>query len=654
MRLTGRRFLLFGGLLLGCWHSAAVLANDVPEERQYLQWIAMLDSDSSQRRQYAWENLSRALHSGIGTAQNLHLLSVVRRELREPELSFELQEKLFILENELKSLLETQDQPVPEMPADPVETVSWKTLVDDLPSRRSQTRRQIEEQIRHGDGVCETMVMLRQIIVSENLSEDDRMHVWALFHQARMKWLADPDRRLEADGLSESRILEMLQSLASVNLPEDKLVPWMNLHERTTRQFSVRPNQEPLGGDGFAFLSPISRDGERLGLAVWLTVQSLEDALISGRYAGFTQKKIQEMLRSRKMTPSGTILLSRLAFLTKPCLAAEYWTNGEMKTAQFLQVGVPQNCGVGTSYFDRMSGDQVHCEEGMNLAAGDYALNAAVRHPNQKGSFFHFVKLETLEEKLLYPQEMRKQAAVRWREISEKTLARLDAECRKDSRILTPDELLTLELLEPQALSIQIGRWLGGWNGVESVVRVGEMEEAQSIQAHLCRLLLKMGTREAVSGLENVLEKDISWKSMESESKIAWLAMLTIARRDPWEGVRKSLENWLTEDLELVRYHWDQKEDSPMVLAVIPEELHTEEDGPMTVSSEPGIHPKNIQLSASAAGILLEMRETEEGMPELLDRLTVRYLPIHLGSGKFYLFEDENVRHEVLEKLRKK
>ena len=76
----------------------------------------------------------------------------------------------------------------------------------------------------------------------------------------------------------------------------------------------------------------------------------------------------------------------------------------------------------------------------------------------------------------------------------------------------------------------------------------------------------------------------------------------------------------------------------------------------MVRSEETQKSSKNIQLSASAAGILLEMREAEADLEasEMLKGLTVRYLPMNLGSGKFYLFEDGEIRRKILSKLREK
>lgn len=656
MRLTGRSFLLAGGILWSSLSSMAVFSEEFPDEQKYLHWITMLDSDSSHRRQYAWENLSQLVHSETEMPQKIRFLSLVCRELRKSDLSFELQERLFFLEEELKRQLEVREFPIPDEERVVWEESQWSLLVDDIPSRRNQARRQLEERIQHGDGIYEVIEMLRHLIVSDTISEDDRMRVWGLLHQARMKWLESPEHRSESGGLTEKKVFEMVHLLASVNLPEDKLVPWINLHERTTRQFSVLPNQEPLGGDGFSFLSPISRNGERIGLQIWLAVQTLEDALISEEFSELTLKKLQETLDSRKMTPSGAILLSRLVFLMKPCLSAEYWEHSEMKTAQFLQVGVPQNSGLGTSFFDRMSEGRVFCREGVNLEVGEYELGTAVRHPNRKSAFFHFVKLETLEEKLLYPQEMRRSAGERWRGISERTLSWIDAECRKEARVLTAEELRTLELLEPKVLSAQAADWLVRWSSERGAFRLGELEEPQGIQAHLCRLLLALGTREAIPELEKVLDQEILWKGMEAESRIAWLAALAIARRDPWEGVQDWLKGRLDEDLELVTYHWDRSDDSPMVAALGSERPRSEGAGPMVRSEETQKRSKNIQLSASAAGILLEMREAEADLEasEMLKGLTVRYLPMNLGSGKFYLFEDGEIRRKILSKLREK
>ena len=100
MRLTGRSFLLAGGILWSSLSSMAVFSEEFPDEQKYLHWITMLDSDSSHRRQYAWENLSQLVHSETEMPQKIRFLSLVCRELRKSDLSFELQERLFFLEDE--------------------------------------------------------------------------------------------------------------------------------------------------------------------------------------------------------------------------------------------------------------------------------------------------------------------------------------------------------------------------------------------------------------------------------------------------------------------------------------------------------------------------------------------------------------------------
>lgn len=659
------------------------------DETAYVEWIRQLDSSSWQRREQAWRNLCLELERiEEEQSESSELLVVVRLALTDPGISFEVQERLLFLEREiaeaskengketnfkiqkgtneildegigrefigksdgnfngkngLKTTLEAESKALSTRPC-------WKMLFSDAPVERKLGEREVRGLLEDGDDPYLAMCILRDLLVKENMSEDDRERMWRLERQARLRWIKEaanlPKRNSEN---SEEEIRENVEFLASANLPEDRLVPWMEFEERCRVEFTAAPCEELFGGDGFSFLNcGKDENGEIYGLKVWKTVQHLEEALMRNGSSETAFQVIGEKLNSREMTPAGTILLKRLEFLTKPCLAAEYWRDGEMKSVQLLRIGIPQDCGVGISYFDVLGKETVHCQGGSNLAPGDYPLDAAVPHPNQPDAFFCLTALRTPAEKLLYPTIMAKESQIRWKEVSRKTLDWLEKELFEKKRALSFQEIQLLGYLEMEETSARIGEWFATEEKREQIVDessrlMKKSAEKQTSCAYLCELLFRKGTKEAIPGLLEIADKEIFWIQSRSRERIAYWAILGISLNEEWEGMEDWLVSQLENDCELQEILVEEDE-SPMVRTM------SRQSGTKREESEKGGNSKmgRATVGATAAAILLKKQgRSLEGIREITLQACERQ------GGVFYGFESEVDAKRICGKLRK-
>ena len=634
-------------------------------ETAYAEWIRQLDSTSWLRREQAWQNLR--LEAGR-IRENLELaefLEAVRDGLADPKISFEVQERLLFLEREIfaeekggkrtnfkvQNQLNERGESEKEFGKGGMESLPcWKMLFSDVPVERNFAEREVNKLLRQGVEPYHVMTILRNLLVKEDMSEDDRERMWKLEHQARLCWIKETAKlpKLKT-GFSTKEIQESVDCLATANLPEDRLVPWMELEERCRVEFTALPREDMLGGDGFSFLNFGKKEnGEIYGLKIWKTVQYLEDALIDESVSETALEAIREKLESKEMTPAGTILLKRLEFLTKPCLVAEYWREGEMKGVQFLRIGVPQNCGVGISYFDVLGEETVHCQGGANLAQGDYPLDVAVPHPNQPEAFFRLTALRTPAEKLLYPTIMADEDSALWREVTLKTMDWLEKELFEKSRPLSMSEIQLLGHLEMQEVSARVGEWFSTeekWKQIawEEDQNKNNLVGKQTNCAYLCELLFRKGTKEAIPGLLKMAEQDIFWVQTRSRERIAYWAILGISQNEPWEG----METWLLSQLgngKELQEVLVEEDDSPMVRTMLPA------NGVKRGEAEKGSGKKNgrATVGATAAAILLK----KQGM--VLDGIReIPIRPMNRQGGIFYGFENDEAAECVCGKLRR-
>lgn len=637
----------------------------VETSKIYTNWLELLDSDSSSRRMMAWNWLADEIYSlerAKTSQKSTELLLAIQDMLKRPEVSYEAQCRLDMLEQRILSQMDAQDVEKWVVPVEVVEEselkklTCWRELLSDFPAYRNRAQREIENRIASGQNVDEVMRILREIVVENNISKDDRFRVWSLEKQARNRWLKSGNVQEFDCEYQDSQIQEWIDFIVTANLPEDRLVPWYEIDERVKFQFSISRDEDPFGGDGLPFLDFPKTKATTEGLKVWLLMQKLEDALISNKTAKTTLQYLEEKLNSNKVTPSGMILLKRLIFLTKPCMAAEYWSNGAMRSSQILQIGIPQTTQLGTSYFDRYNAVTVHCASGENLLPMDYPWDIAVRHPRQSWAFFHLKMLDTPSKKLLYAELMSQNSEERWRKITQKTLKQLDTEQKsrmKAGEMLDFENILLLELLEPREMSQYVACWLRDLPNMKGkepekqqspfreVLKL-EVDKKQSYYACLCRVLGNKGTAEAISQLRELLKNEPTWwEDKLFHFRVDFYAALAITARETWEGDEEWLKSLLKHDVALESSLVRQKNDSPM--------LSIQRDNPM-VSAKPSqeVEPGGDlpTVAATAAGILLgRYKESKEGLEEVK-------VPWNQASElRIFRFKDEIARKEICEKL---
>lgn len=549
------------------------------EVLQAEDWFALLDSNSCQRRNRAWNALSLEAQE---TPNPADFLRTVQAELQKSSLSFEAQERLEILERTLEKRLHSEPQAIESLPPSPPELEErsvWEMLTSESPVKRNLAEREIRALIRGGQKLPAMLNRLREIIVQESLSADDRLRVWKLEQLARQKWL---ENAVFESVFPEKQLKESVDFLAAANLPEDRLIPWMSMDERTRTLFSIAMYDDPFGGDGFPFLDfEDYKTGKREGLKIWKTVQLLEEALICEKTQAETLKLIQDRLATETVTPAGTILLKRLQFLTVPCMAAEYWIRGAFYRAQILQIGVPQQCGTGISFFDSSTDETAHCQQGTNLATRDYSWGVAIRHPNHREAFFYLLPLKTVESKLLYASRIQEDPERRLRLLSEKTLQTLP-----ESEEEKQDFVVLLSLLDVHLSSQKAGEWLFD-------------PGMKPFEAEICDFLQKKGTKEAVPALLRRLEGE---PILKEKHRVDWLAVLGIAERDPWDGV----DDWLKEAAQknIPLEEKDPAESSSPMLLTVP--------GAPSSNEAREENAKDVPTLASEAKKILQKREELE------------------------------------------
>lgn len=625
------------------WGAEAIPAEESLANRESAQWIEMLDSASCRSRNAAWESLCLKVQNLQDEEEAADLLLFVRKSLSQINLSFEVQDRLLVLEKNIlqktgKKIFAEKEKETAKIPVRDLEKLPcWAMLWSDEPARRNWAVREIRN-FCESENLSEMIRILRNLIVDEKISDDDRMRIWELERSAWKKRL-ESGEMAEAPAFSEAQIQKWIGCLASINLPEKQLELWNDLEGRTKIQFSLLPHEDPLGGDGLTFLMLGGEEEKKRGLEVWKTVQLLEEALICRESRELVLELIHENLESAKVTPAGTILLKRLAFLAKPCMTAEYWMNGKMQTAQFLQIGVPQDCGIGISFFDSLVDGTVHCQGGTNLIPGNYPTEIAILHPNQPQAFFHLVPLDTPEKKLLYPYLTGEDEGERWRTISEKTLTQMEEKRAAEKRLLRESELRILHLLEPKLISGWAVRWM-------CELEDGEIPDsknaAQELTHHafLCNLLFAVGTKEAMPGLLQVLEKGIWRTRMRERVRIDYAAALKISKTQDWDGREEWLKSLLSKDIPMIEGRGGSIA-APMLLSGNGQLKFAWKEIPVNENSETAV----ASLAATAAALLLEMRqEPLEGLVEAL--------PFRTGLV-YYAFVDKESEKTICEKLLK-
>lgn len=222
----------------------------------------------------------------------------------------------------------------------------------------------------------------------------------------------------------------------------------------------------------------------------------------------------------------------------RPLMAAEIWEDGRLNAVQYLIVGVPQLAEFAerASHFGPVDEKTAHCLSGNNLRAGeDYPIGRAILNPNRDWGrldiVFHLVYLPTPRRFLLHQHDLRRPAAERWRQISQRTCETLQTE----QRHLTSDDLtLVRRHLDADVAQQFAVSYLRDREDGPVVSGADERDdEPRTAHQHLCRWLALSGTRQAAAVLERSLRDGKIGRESARTRQLGWSALLAILRRDP-------------------------------------------------------------------------------------------------------------------------
>ena len=249
---------------------------------------------------------------------------------------------------------------------------------------------------------------------------------------------------------------------------------------------------------------------------------------------------------ARNPSAAAAARLQSLLDWTKPEMVAEIWRGRSHWVEQHLLVGVPSlTPGVPKpSHFDRVDDREAHCVSGNSLSPGDYPVGEAFPHPKQDGAFFYLVDLPTPRRRMAYLCYVETDESQRLKTISRGTLDRALA----DKRPLSEAELMMLADLDPAEVSRFAGRYfLAVDDGSLAVSGTPRLAGRPSRFGMICTWLALEGGKDAMPGLAEAIAKNrFLPPTSSSPYRLAWLAALSIAARDPWPDV----DSWLAGNIE--------------------------------------------------------------------------------------------------------
>ena len=366
-------------------------------------------------------------------------------------------------------------------------------LDDDSYAVRLGAMRRVAWFLQNPKLACAVMIRLKRVMDSPGLSAEARRQIDPLWKEARGAWLMSDPGCWELPPVGDEQIGRWIEDL-------------------------VQPSQER--GEAGA---------ER----------ELLDLLARDDYV----ERVRRMLEARMsgtLTPVAAARLRAVYDWTRPAMVAEFWQRQQHLGEQHLLVDVPSLAqgAMRASHFDRIDDYVAHCVSGNTLTPGEYPVHVAFPHPVADDAFFHLVNLPTPRRRMAYAYYVERDPAQRLAELSRRTLDAVLAQ----KRMLESREIAMLAQLDAREVSRFAGRYfnlvpdepnLSSRSGRQP----GALEHA-SYHNVICALLAVHGTKEAIPGLLEAIEKH---RFLEPTStppcRFPWWAALSIARRDPWPGV---------------------------------------------------------------------------------------------------------------------
>jgi hypothetical protein len=463
-------------------------AGDEPALADAAALVEQLDADRFEIRQQAADRLRALLDNAQGGERLAEALRTwLADRVADGSVSLEARSRL-------DRLLGDEWSDDATMLAEP-STADVATAVEQLAAAtydaRWAARRRIERWSAAPQTACELLVLLKAHLADPRLAAADRTAIEGAYRRVRAAWLVSDPEHWTLTPVDAAQIDRWIAALVA---PAAGRV----------EQFAARRE----------LLDVLCRDD-----LLPLTIARLS----AGR-----QAEADEAAAAR---------LDELLELTRPAMVAEFWDQGRHEGVQHLYVDAPTlpEMGMRPSHFDRIDDRTARCVSGNNLPPGDYPVGVFFRHPQRDTAQFHLVNLPTPRRRQQYECLLELPDAVRWAEISTRTLDR----CLIQQRALVADELRMLQWLEPGAVSRFAGPYFRGVDD-RAYPQDGYFGQLGRASHHgvLCAILAEMGTREAVPGiLEAVVDARFLPPNVNAPYDLPHLAALSIAARDPWSQV---------------------------------------------------------------------------------------------------------------------
>lgn len=492
----------FGCLLAAAWAVDPPPLDPVEVEPAVAQEVkkvlAELDDEQFSVRKRADQRLEQLANDG---RLAFFLAAEFDRVARSSETSVEVRWRLAELSNRLPPAPAAREEGKPQVAEIPA---LLDQLQGDSCSERDAARRRLEGAFDHVELIAPVWSELKRRAADTALTVALRRELEPLLDQARKAWLlADPEKVVLA-AVSEEEMNRLID-VATLAAPDEDSIA------RFRREQAERE-----------LLDLVARDDTRETLL-----------------------KLIEQRTAAAGDDANTVLTLRyIADFARPAMAAEVWGNRLHMTVQYLLIGLPQlnmYDGMGKStHFDRIDENTAHCVSGNSLLPGDYPVRVAISHPEPGvDRMFYLTNLPTPRRRLAYEYLIKRDAGLRLREITQRTVN----DILGTQRVLSENEVLLLAQLDPSIVSRFVGAYLQNVPDRRLVTSTMELAGQATVHGGICVMLTRFGTREAVPALEQLARSERLKPTFESPHQIAWIAALAIAQRDPWPGV----DQWLAD-----------------------------------------------------------------------------------------------------------
>ncbi len=505
LRLCGLALaLLAGGASRAADPSTADAGGGEPGIAQDVrQAIAALDDEAFVTRSKASQRLQALIDEHRWEA---FLAGQFARVLLSPETSLEVRAHIELLARQLPAAAPASDEVRPTV-------AEIAPLLDrlhgDSSAEREGAERRLKAMLTHVELIAPLWLELKRRAAEPALSSGGRRILEPLLDQAREAWLLADPAEVPLPEVSSEQIALWIDDLTRLDEthPADRFRRTLAEHE---------------------LLDTIARDDTRPRALELLT----------------------ERIAAAPDAASGTAL-RHIADFAKPGMAAEVWWNRAHITVQYLILGVPQYNEMTTraTHFDRIDETTAHCVSGHVLSEGDYPVRLAIPHPQGSEMMYHLTNLPTARRRLIYEFQVLRDPSLRLREISQRTLDHFLAE----RTALSETQVLMLSQLDPQLVSRFVGPYFQAAANEPLIAMTTELANQSTIHGAICQVLTRVGTHDAIPALDQLARSGrLGEPTFESPYRIAWIAALAIAQRDPWPEVDTWLAKLIDEEKSLM------------------------------------------------------------------------------------------------------